>query len=238
MKRLRAVLIGLIVVAWSGCLAPKLHPQHSQVTVVLFDLASGSDYLNTVADGLNGVQSRFKFVARQGPAYRNAVHEVDGYPNFVIDEVPGEAFVQASPALDDVILAFVRQPLTSRAHGSHFISAVGPQRERLHFISTAWAKKHASTARCTLAEVAVYEIVSRLVCEYTDLGFHSETRSCPMDYCRDQSERALGLRNRQFCKNCTERLVGYHLSATLQAILQWREPKVEAMKDSQPELRR
>ncbi|MBI3785261.1 MAG: hypothetical protein HY270_17860 [Deltaproteobacteria bacterium] len=65
-------------------------------------------------------------------------------------------------------------------------------------------------------------ITSELVDHFLEVGYHKETRGCPMDFTEDHSDLVPGLRTGRFCRPCTRRLdKNKDLKAAVEAMLAW-----------------
>ncbi len=198
--------------------------------VGLLDLDLGLTNVSQVAQELNKCQKYFHFTAPQNTeldAARNAVISIESQRNFSVYEINRAFFWQFDELAVDVVGCFTRYPLAfvdkhDESIRYNYISGPSNIDSRFMFVSAYQLQNFVNAAECSLEEGLVHILVSQLVVYFTDVGFHSKVKECPMDFCQIRKDIVLSLIKRQFCTNCTDRIADGFLLKALNDMLYWR----------------
>jgi hypothetical protein len=196
-----------------GGLADKRKPRRSVAAeesfhyrVGLADLEEGIPTIGRIARGLNSVQSAFRFSPQRLAAPHQALKTIDRNPQLYIPKLPKSFFEQIGPLEMDCVVCLTHRLLAFEEGNSvlyNYLSGPSPSDPRVLFVSYTDLNAHARAAGVTLDVAIAYRITAQLVDYFLDLGYHEETRACPMDFDEDHSDMVGGLRAGRFCRFCS-----------------------------------
>jgi len=109
----------------------------------------------------------------------------------------------------DCVICLTRRLLAFEEQDSvlyNYLAGRSPTDPRVLFISYTDLSAHARAADVTLDVAVTYLVTAELVDYFMDLGYHKETRMCPMDFTEQHSDLVGGLRVGRFCRFCSRTL--------------------------------
>jgi len=188
----------------------------------IVDLDLGLTNLPAVAQRLNSIQRFFHFTSPTLYAKPQALITVGGLQNFLVSTVPQSFYAHKQYMNVDLAACLTQYPLAFKEGDSllyNYFSGPSATDERFMFISAHMLYDFAKKAGRTFEKGLVYIIVSQLLVYFTDLGYHEETRSCVMDFCRIRSEMVEGLLAMRFCPRCLPQIQDPNIKDAVLAIL-------------------
>ncbi|NTU49963.1 MAG: hypothetical protein HGA87_03585 [Desulfobulbaceae bacterium] len=197
--------------------------------VAILDLDLGLTNLMALASALNRCQSCFHFTC---PSSSNreiaakAVISITGQKNLSVYQISQEFFNEFDELAVDVVGCFTKFPLAfvNKDNGSvsyNYFSGPSDVDGRFMFISANELQQFTKAAERSLEEGLAYILLTQLVVHFTNIGYHRNTAKCPMDFCEIRSNMIDGLRKREFCKMCTDRIKDDELRSAFEGILHW-----------------
>jgi hypothetical protein len=207
-------------------LRPVKHDFHYKVGLAILD-PNASNSIERVGRGLNRVQSIFHLVPERLPAPRQALKTIDSLPQLYIPHLPSSFYERIGPLDMDCVICLTRRLLTFEEKDLvlfNYLAGPSPTNRRVRFVSHSNLDKYAQAAGVTVEVALAYKITAELVNYFLDLGYHPETRCCPMDFVEDHSDLVGGLRAGRFCSHCLEKLktkISHPFAEACQAMLGW-----------------
>lgn len=198
---------------------------HPVYRVSLAAMGADNARLRQVADGLNGVQSMFRFSSTTLRVPGKATRVLRGNPQLHLQSIPA-SFYERLKAFDvDYVLCMTRRLLSFDEKGatySNYLSSPSPSLPNVWFISTGAAERYAREAGVSTEVAIASRIISQIVSHFLDLDYHEQTRSCPMDFTRSHDDLVGGLRSGRFCRQCASQLARHpDLERVVLAMEKW-----------------
>lgn len=200
---------------------------HYKVGLVNLDPNMNNPLVERVARGLNRAQSVFHLVPEPLRAPRQALTTIDGSPQIYIPHLPSSFYKRIGPLDMDCVICLTQRLLTFEENDSvlyNYLAGPSPTDSRVLFVSHSSLDQHAQAAGVTLEIALAYLITAELVNYFLDLGYHPETRNCPMDFTEDHSDLAGGMRAGRFCSHCSKKLkasISQPFAEAFQAMIAW-----------------
>jgi len=177
--------------------------------VGLLDLGKRIPTIGKIAAGLNRVQSTFHFTSERFATPRKALVTMGGSPQLYISQLPDSFYKRIGLIQTDYVVSLSRQLLAFDEKDYvyyHYLAYESPAEKRVSFISYADLDEYSREAGVTLNSALAFVITAELVDHFLRLGYHKQTRNCPMDYSMDHSDLVDGLRLGHFCRYCSRTL--------------------------------
>jgi hypothetical protein len=134
---------------------------------------------------------------------------MDGLPQLYIPSLPKSFYDRIGPLEMDCVICLTRRLLAFEERDSvlyNYLAVRSPTDPRVLFISYTDLNAHARAANVTLDVAIAYLVTAELVNYFLDLGYHEQTRQCPMDFTEQHSDLVGGLRAGRFCHFCSRTL--------------------------------
>lgn len=193
--------------------------------VALCDLDIGLTNLKEFAQCLNSVQSFFHFTCPELPSVENAVEVIDGFKQLATYEIPSSFYTERIGLGVDYVACLTRYSLAFVEDGHllyNYFSGSTDEDERFIFLSTDFLYEYCRKANRTFDEGLVHILVGQLTVFFSDLGFHSQIRSCVMDFCENRTDQIFGLTDAKFCSKCLRKLENTEYKDAVEALLAWK----------------
>jgi len=190
----------------------------------LVDLDLGLINLARIAENLNEYQRFFLFLCPQMPILKNAVVNIEGIRNLAIYGIPKSFIAEHRHLAVDLVTCITKYPLAFKEKGKilyNYFAGPSDDDERFLFVSADQLYEFCVQAGCSFEEGLVITLVGQLTAYFTDIGYHPEIRGCVMDFCELRAHQILGLRSRNFCDECRNKLPDSELKIALEALLSW-----------------
>ena len=190
--------------------------------VGIIDLDSGLTNLNRIAGHLNSIQRYFRFVCPTIQAPENTIKLIGGFSNFVVDLLPLSFYEERQYVDVDLVACLTKYPLAFYENEGlvfNYFSGPANNDERFMFLSLSQLDDYTKSAKVTLEKGIAYLIASQLVVYFTQLGFHTATRGCLMDFCRNRADIIQGLTERRFCSWCEPNIKNKAFKQSIESIL-------------------
>jgi hypothetical protein len=198
---------------------------HSRYDVGLVVLGGGVPTIARIASGLNRAQSHFHFTSKRMRTPSQALRVIEHNPQLYIPRVP-RSFYEGLDLLEtDYVICLSNRLLAVKEGGYTYYNYLADQSTidpRVFFISYSALNDYAEEAGVTLDSAIAYMITGELVDYFLKLGYHKQTRDCPMDFVDDHSKLAGGLRAGRFCRFCSKTLEkNRSLAKAFRAMIAW-----------------
>jgi hypothetical protein len=181
--------------------------------------------IGRITRGLNKAQSHFHFTNQRMPTPPRAVTKIDDNPQLYIPRLPKSFYTQLGLIDTDYVICLSKRLLAVEEKGYVYYNYLGDQSAfdpRVFFISYSALNDYAREAGVSMDSAIAYLIVGELVDFFLKLGYHKETRNCPMDFVDDHSKLAGGLRAGRFCRFCSKTLKKNRaFAAAFRAMIAW-----------------
>jgi len=205
----------------NNALNEKSDPDH-EYQVGIVDLDLGLTNLTQIAQHLNSIQHYFRFVCPTIQSPKNTIQIIGGFANFVVDLVPSSFYEERQYLGVDLVACLTKYPLAFHEDGNllfNYFSGPADKDERFMFLSLSQLNDYTKSAKVTFEKGIVHLIASQLVVYFTQLGFHTETRGCLMDFCRTRSDIIQGLKERKLCSRCEPNIKNEDFKLSIEVIL-------------------
>ena len=180
-----------------------------QYRVGIVDLDLGLTNLMEIAQHLNSIQNYYHFVCPKMQPVKDVVQRIGGSPNFVLDLVPPSFYAEHEYLGVDLVATLTKYPLAFHGPGGlsyNYFASPSSIDERFMFLSTSQIYSYAKNAGRTYEKGIVHLILAQLVVYFTDVGYHSTTRGCLMDFCGNRADIVEGLKSKMICSLCEPRI--------------------------------
>jgi TIR domain-containing protein len=197
---------------------------HYHYRIGLVDLDIGLSNLKGLAQSLNARQGFFHFTCPELPSVDAAVKTIMGLKNLAVFAIPSSFFAEHPYLAVDLVACFTRYPLAFVEEGltlSNHFSGPSDVDERFRFMSSDRLYEFTKTAGCSFEQGLVRILLGQLVGFFTNIGYHHETRGCPMDKCMLRVDQVRSLEAAQFCPECEEQLKPGDFRSACHALLSW-----------------
>jgi hypothetical protein len=203
--------------------APARRRRGYEYEVGLVDLDEALPSLGSIARGLNGVQRFLHFRSSRASTAPKARRRMESFPQLDIDRLPLSFYGDVAPLeIDRVLCLSARLIMCDQGTHYNFLTATAPANERVRFVSHHDLQHFAGEAGVSFASAIALLLTGELVDYFLNVGYHDETRNCPMDFTADHSELVGALRAGRFCRPCSRKLDrNPALKAAVTAMLQW-----------------
>jgi hypothetical protein len=165
--------------------------------------------IGRIVGGLNRVQSTFRFTPERLTVPRQALTTMGRRPQLYITGLPKSFYRRIGLIKTDYVVGLSR-PLLAFEEGNNiyynYLAYQSPDEARASFISDANLDEYAREAGVTLDSAIAYVVTAELVDHFLNLGYHKQTRNCPMDFSQDHSDLVGGLQAGHFCRYCSRTL--------------------------------
>lgn len=201
----------------------RLPSYHYKVGLVDLDLDLKN--LRSVANQLNKVQDYFLFSLPKMPPLTDNIWEIEGVKNFHVSEVPASYISEHNHLETDLMACITSYPLAFYEGDKvlyNYFSGPSDLDERFLFLSADQLKKFTKQAGTKYEEGIVYMLVGQLICYFTTIGYHNETRGCVMDFCDNRVDIVKGFKQRTFCKECLSKLPAGEFKKAIELLLNWK----------------
>ncbi len=199
---------------------------HYKVGLVDLDLKLKS--LPSVIKQLNDLQDYFQFSLPKMPPIKDNIWVIGGIDNFHVSEVPVSYIAKHKHLETDFIACFTHYPLAFNEGDNvvyNYFAGPSDQDERFLFISADELKNFSKQAGTKYEEGLVYMLVAQLICYFTTIKYHSQTRGCVMDFCENREDIVKGFQKRTFCKACSKKLPEGEFKKAIEQLLKWKYKK-------------
>lgn len=190
----------------------------------LVDLDIGLSNLKGLAHNLNTRQGFFHFTCPELPSVNAAVKTIRGLKNLAVFAIPSSFFAEHPYLAVDLVACFTKYPLAFVQEGQtlfNYFSGPSDVDERFLFMSSDRLYEFTKTAGCSLEQGLVRILLGQLVAFFTNIGYHHETRGCPMDKCMLRIDQVRSLEAAKFCPQCEEQLKPEDFRSACHALLSW-----------------
>lgn len=200
---------------------------HYKVGLANLDHPKLNNIVKRVTDGLNRVQSIFHLVQEPLNAPRQALVRIDRVQHLYIAKLTSRFYKRIGPLDMDCVVCLTQRMLAFEEGDSvlyNYLTGPSSIDPRLLFVSHANLDEHAQAAGVTLEVALAYRITGELASYFLDLGYHRETRNCPMDFTKLHSDLVGGIRAGRFCPHCSERfkdLISRPFAQAFQSMIAW-----------------
>lgn len=192
--------------------------------VAIIDIDKGIGGVDTLAVQLNSVQNFFYFVSPSLSVPEDSVTKIDGIENFATYLLPSTLYKKHGMLNVDLAVMATTYPLAFKEEGNilyNYFSGPSDVDERFLFISLDQLYSFSKEAGCTFEQAIINIIVGQLLVYFTHIGYHAETRECPMDFCEIRHNIVKSLKKRRFCEECLGQMEHGELKSALQSMLTW-----------------
>lgn len=199
-------------------------PLNYHYRVALFDVDNGVGNILLLGEELNKIQDIFYFISPAIPMSTNVIQSIDGIENFATYLLPSSIYKKHGLLNADIAIIATSYPLAFKEGSStlyNYYSGPSHEDERFMFVSIDQLYSYAKEAECTFEQGLVNIIVGQLLVYFTKLGYHEETRGCPMDFCEIRHDIVESLRKRRFCDKCSIAMGQNELTEALKRLLAW-----------------
>jgi len=210
--------------ARSGKPAAKAVALDYKYRVALLDLDLGLTNLAALADALNTAQRYLLFTTPPPHGLKSSTVTIGGIRCLDAWGMPDSLYAEFDDLAVDLVVCLTRYPLAfgdKTTWRYNYFSGPSNRDRRFMFVSANQLHHFCMEAEYRFEAGLAHIIVGQLVVYFTRLGYHRETRACPMDFCETRADKIHGLRLRRFCENCSRSLGQTPLQEALEAILQW-----------------
>ena len=198
--------------------------------VGLLDIDLGLSNLRQLASDLNDAQDYFLFVVPHNPDLSpasSAVISISGQQYLSVYEIDATFFAQFDDLVVDVAGCFTRYPLAFRdaTRGTveyNYYSGPSKYDRRFMFVSANQLLSFCRSAGCSFEQGLTYILASQLMVYFAGVGYHRETRACPMDFCEFRADMIEGLKVRHLCPSCASHPDNIELIDAFQRLLDWK----------------
>ena len=190
--------------------------------VGIVDLDLGLTNLAQLALHLNSIQHYFQFTCPTIKSPKNTIQLIGGFSNFVVDLIPSAFYEERQYIGVDLVACLTKYPLAFYENGGlvyNYFSGPANNDEKFMFLSLSQLDEYTKTASVTFEKGIVHLISSQLVVYFTQLGFHTATRGCLMDFCRTRADVVQGLRERKLCSWCDPNIKNKEFKQSIEALL-------------------
>ncbi len=188
----------------------------------IVDLDLGVDNLSQIAKHLNSIQHYFWFTPTKIHPLSDVVQSIGDYPNFVLNLVPESFYAKRQYLGVDLVACITKHPIAFNNSGRlfyNYFSSPSDQDERFMFLSLSQLDIYTKDAGVTFEKGIVHLISAELVEYFAQLGSHSTTRGCLMDFCQTRSDIVLGLKERKLCSWCARKIHNKAFKQAVEALL-------------------
>lgn len=201
----------------------KFDSGHYRVNLV--DLDDLAPTIGRVAKGLNRVQGLYVFTPSKQKPPRAALTSAYEMPHLNIARLSQRFYDQFGPIKTDYVFCLTDRLLSYEEKDFvyyNYLTAESGTDGRFGFVSHYGLAKHAEQAGVSLEAALAFVITAELTDYFLDIGYHKETRSCPMDFTQDHGDLVDGLRAARFCGDCSRKLrKNPDLRRAVTAMLAW-----------------
>jgi hypothetical protein len=190
--------------------------------VAMVDLDFGLSNLAHIAQHLDSIQHYFHFTCPTIRQRIDPVRTIEGFSNFVLDLVPTSFYEERQYLKTDLVACITKYPLAFRKNAQvfyNYFSYPADEDERFMFVSASDLALFTNMAGVTFEKGIAYLVASQLVQYFTQMGFHSKTRGCLMDFCAIRVDIVQGLQARKFCSSCAPKIQNEEFKQAIEAIL-------------------
>jgi hypothetical protein len=174
---------------------------------------------------LNAAQNYFLFSLPEMPPLKDNIWVIDEVENFYVSNVPASYITKHKHLETDFIACITGYPLAFDKGDNvlyNYFSGPSDQDERFLFLSADQLKTFSKEAGTKYEEGLVYMLVAQLICYFTTIRYHSETRGCVMDFCENREDIVKGFQERTFCKACSKQLPEGEFKKAIEQLLKWK----------------
>jgi hypothetical protein len=195
---------------------------HYKIGLVDLDLKLKS--LPAVIKQLNATQNYFLFTLPEMPPLKDNIWVIEQVENFYVSKVPASYITRHKHPETDFIACFTGYPLAFDEGDTvlyNYFSGPSDQDERFLFLSADQLKAFSKEAGTRYEEGLVYMLIAQLVCYFTNIKYHVDTRGCVMDFCENRHDIVQGFQKRAFCKECSKELPEGEFKKAIELLLNW-----------------
>ncbi|MCP4267928.1 MAG: toll/interleukin-1 receptor domain-containing protein [Candidatus Brocadiaceae bacterium] len=192
--------------------------------VAIIDIDEGIGGIDALAVQLNSIQNMFYFVSPSLSVPKGAVTNIGGIDNFATYLLPNTLYKKHGMLNVDLAVMATNYPLAFKEGDNilyNYFSGKSDVDERFMFISLDQLYVFSKEAGCTFEQAIINIIAGQLLDYFTNIGFHDETRGCPMDFCEIRHDIVKSLKKQMFCKKCLRQMKNSELTSSLQKMLAW-----------------